>query len=408
MRSIRGKLLLAQRRAPGHGGLRHQRGMEHLVHASDALRVRRPHGLLGAQHARARRRRSRARTSRWPATRAGGASRSPSARSRFLSGRRLTASLSPARWVHAPLARDRPNVDELVRAGCGTRASGAEMQTTMDRARVLVRSVVSGLVVATILMSAAVARPPPRQRPVLPPTQYTTDKARGSAPCTVGARTLKPESITAGRGSRCRRRRIGFYRPKNASQDDRYLSVRIYIEQDPSPAVLRSCRFEERAAAMFSRYVGPAAAPDDEDRRRSPATRARRLHGHPRVDEAGAAATGAARPRDDRGLHRQGAGASTTRGQLDIRTLAGGARVLGFDGETALGPLRLRRLGRQLRLRPSRSRTTSWSPASPAVNLGGGLDAPPDAHRSRAAVPGRLRRGQIARRRPSGALRNGT
>src|SRR5207244_11084586 len=39
-------------------------------------------------------------------------------------------------------------------------------------------------------------------------------------------------------------------------QDDRYLSMRVYIEQDPSPQFSK-LRTEERAAAMFSRYVGP-------------------------------------------------------------------------------------------------------------------------------------------------------
>src|SRR5205809_891864 len=52
---------------------------------------------------------------------------------------------------------------------------------------------------------------------------------------------------------------IGFYRPKNVqprTDDDRYLSIRIYIEQDPSPA-FGNMPFGARAAAMFSRYVGP-------------------------------------------------------------------------------------------------------------------------------------------------------
>ena len=49
---------------------------------------------------------------------------------------------------------------------------------------------------------------------------------------------------------------IGFFRPKGATQDERYLSMRVYIEQDASPQFAR-LKAEERAAAMFSRYVGP-------------------------------------------------------------------------------------------------------------------------------------------------------
>ncbi|MGH7309855.1 MAG: hypothetical protein ACREK6_14295, partial [Candidatus Rokuibacteriota bacterium] len=49
---------------------------------------------------------------------------------------------------------------------------------------------------------------------------------------------------------------VGFFRPKDAAQDERYLSMRVYIEQDASPQFAR-LGVDERAAAMFSRYVGP-------------------------------------------------------------------------------------------------------------------------------------------------------
>ena len=49
---------------------------------------------------------------------------------------------------------------------------------------------------------------------------------------------------------------LGFYKPRDVPQDDRYLSLRVYIEQDPSP-VFKAMPVEGRAASMFSRYVGP-------------------------------------------------------------------------------------------------------------------------------------------------------
>src|SRR5256885_1199246 len=50
---------------------------------------------------------------------------------------------------------------------------------------------------------------------------------------------------------------IGFFRPKHLaqSQDNRYLSLRIFIVQDRS-SQFAALKLEERASAMFSRYVG--------------------------------------------------------------------------------------------------------------------------------------------------------
>ena len=49
---------------------------------------------------------------------------------------------------------------------------------------------------------------------------------------------------------------IGFYKPRDASRDDRYLSLRVYIEQEPSTQ-FTAMPIEQRASSMFSRYVGP-------------------------------------------------------------------------------------------------------------------------------------------------------
>src|SRR5260370_7455699 len=49
---------------------------------------------------------------------------------------------------------------------------------------------------------------------------------------------------------------IGFYKPRDAARDDRYLSLRVYIEQEPSTQ-FAAMPVEQRASSMFSRYVGP-------------------------------------------------------------------------------------------------------------------------------------------------------
>jgi hypothetical protein len=51
------------------------------------------------------------------------------------------------------------------------------------------------------------------------------------------------------------RHSIGFFKPKHAATDERYLSVRVFVEQEPSDTFAQ-LGAEGRAGAMFSRYVG--------------------------------------------------------------------------------------------------------------------------------------------------------
>ena len=131
---------------------------------------------------------------------------------------------------------------------------------------------------------------------------------------------------------------IGFYRPKNVQQDDRYLSVRIYIEQDPSPAFAK-LRFEERAAAMFSRYVGPLLRRMTKD----PAVAAdATLDGFTVILEwmkPAPPAVGGPSTRRSRSSSTRRLRSTTSRARSDVKALSGRARVLGFDGETALGAI---------------------------------------------------------------------
>jgi hypothetical protein len=113
-------------------------------------------------------------------------------------------------------------------------------------------------VFAVILLIATVgeAASPPDDR-ILAPDRYTSDKGRTLA-ATYSA-TLKQLNFTI---YHCMpwlevpKEGIGFYKPRDASKDDRYLSLRVYIEQEPSTE-FSAMPIEQRASSMFSRYVGP-------------------------------------------------------------------------------------------------------------------------------------------------------
>jgi hypothetical protein len=190
------------------------------------------------------------------------------------------------------------------------------------------------------LIGGAAAAAPPGDR-VLPANQYTSDKARALG----GAHTRALEDLNAGiyhcwPWVEVQKSSIGFYRPKNVQQDDRYLSVRIYIEQEPSPAFAK-LKLEERAAAMFSRYVGPLLRRMTKD----PALAAdTKLDGFTTILEW----TKPAPPVGGRPVHEtiavfidKAAALDYLGGRSDIRTLTTKARVLAFDGETALGTITL-------------------------------------------------------------------
>jgi hypothetical protein len=99
-------------------------------------------------------------------------------------------------------------------------------------------ALVTVLGVSVALLGAAA---PPDDR-VLAVNQYTTEKGRTLAQ--TYARDLR--EINAGiyhciPWVEIQKESIGFFRPKHLTGDDRYLSLRIYIEQDPSPAFARPC-----------------------------------------------------------------------------------------------------------------------------------------------------------------------
>jgi len=202
------------------------------------------------------------------------------------------------------------------------------------------RRIVAVTLALLVLTGGAAVAAPPADR-VLAADQYTTEKGRGLA--TAHVRAL--QELNAGiyhcwPWVEIQKASIGFYRPKNAQQDDRYLSARIYIEQDASPA-FGKLRFEERSTAMFSRYVGPLL-------RRM--TQNAALAGDARLDGFTAILEWMkpAPPIGGRPVHEtiavfidKASALEYLSGQTDIKGLTTRARVLGFDGQTPLGSIAL-------------------------------------------------------------------
>ena len=121
----------------------------------------------------------------------------------------------------------------------------------------LARSVLAlALLAAPVLGLVGAASSAPEEDRILPADRYTTEKAKALAKAHMGAlRELNAFIYHCVPWVETEKQSIGFFKPKYLTEDDRYLSIRIFIEQDPSPA-FASLDHSNRAAAMFSRYVG--------------------------------------------------------------------------------------------------------------------------------------------------------
>jgi hypothetical protein len=194
-------------------------------------------------------------------------------------------------------------------------------------------------------LSAVVTGPAlagPSDDRILPPDQYKTEKAQQLATTHASAlRDLNDSLYHCMPWVEVQKHSIGFFKPKDAPQDDRYLSVRIFVEQDPSPQ-FAALSVEERASSMFSRYVGPML------RRMS---RNQALLNDPTVGGFAVIVEWlkqSPRPVDTRPVHETIATfierpvvAEYVSGRLPVRQLVTRAKVLGFDGDRPLGQLRL-------------------------------------------------------------------
>jgi hypothetical protein len=216
------------------------------------------------------------------------------------------------------------------------------MNTISARGINTVRGLLASAVLAGFLTGlAAPALAAPGDDRILPVDQYTSDKARRLA--TTHARALQGLHTAV---YHClpwleiQKQSIGFFRPKGASQDERYLSIRVYIEQDPSPQFAQ-LRIEQRSAAMFSRYVGPLLTRMAADRS---LLNDASLDGFTVILEWLKQDPG----KGQRPVHEtiaiflpKSAAVDYVAGRASVGRLADVARVLAWDGETSVGALRL-------------------------------------------------------------------
>jgi hypothetical protein len=193
-----------------------------------------------------------------------------------------------------------------------------------------------------LALTGSPASAAPSDASVLPPDQHTSDKGRRLATTYGDAlRDLSARVYHCMPWVEVKKNGIGFYKPKHLDGDARYLSINFYIDQQPSPE-FAAFSIEERASRMFSRYVGPML------RRMA---RPQALLGDSSLDgftvilewlKQAATAPGS------RPIHEtiavfvdRGTAADFVTGRLPSRDLAGRVRVLGWDGATALGPIRV-------------------------------------------------------------------
>jgi hypothetical protein len=206
--------------------------------------------------------------------------------------------------------------------------------------KTLLRSIALALSVLTTLAPVRAGAAPTDDR-VLPVESYTTEKGKGLATKHAKAlNDLNAQIYHCMPWVEVQKQSIGFFKPKNATQDDRYLSIRIFVEQEPSPQ-FASLAVEERASSMFSRYVGPlvrrmaAYVPPASDPSLDGFTViVEWLKQHP-------AASG-----DDRPVHEtmavfidRATALEFLAGTVPPRDLASRARVMAWDGASALGSL---------------------------------------------------------------------
>src|SRR2546430_14463828 len=200
---------------------------------------------------------------------------------------------------------------------------------------------------AVVLLALAVAAPPPAPAApsddsVLPPEQHTSEKGkRLAARYTPALREMSAKIYHCMPWVEVKRNGIGFYKPKHLEGDVRYLSINLYIDQQPSPE-FAAFSIEERGSRMFSRYVGPMV------RRMatSPGLLSdTSLDGFTVILEwlKQAPTTPNGRPVHETiatFMDRATAG-DYLAGRLPARDLAARSPVLAWDGETSLGPIRL-------------------------------------------------------------------
>jgi len=206
-----------------------------------------------------------------------------------------------------------------------------------------VRRGLAAVMLAAVALSTPLPAPAaPSDESVLPVDQHTSEKGRRlAAKYTPALRELSAKVYHCMPWVEAKKNGIGFYKPKHLEGDNRYLSINLYIDQQPSPE-FAAFSIEERASRMFSRYVGPMV-------RRMAATPGllndSSLDGFTVILEwlKQMPASPNARPVHETiaSFLDRASAADYVAGRVPARDLASRARVLAWDGETSLGPIRL-------------------------------------------------------------------
>ena len=206
-----------------------------------------------------------------------------------------------------------------------------------------VRRGLAAVMLAAVALSTPLPAPAaPSDDSVMPVDQHTSEKGRRLATkYTPALRELSAKVYHCMPWVEAKKNGIGFYKPKHLEGDNRYLSINLYIDQQPSPE-FAAFSFEERASRMFSRYVGPMV-------RRMAATPGllndSSLDGFTVILEwlKQMPASPNARPVHETiaSFLDRASAADYVAGRVPARDLASRARVLAWDGETSLGPIRL-------------------------------------------------------------------
>src|SRR5947209_8758674 len=204
------------------------------------------------------------------------------------------------------------------------------------------RGLAAVTLVTLALTSPLPAPAAPSDDSVLPADLHTSEKGKRLASrYTPALREMSAKIYHCMPWVEVKRNGIGFYKPKHLEGDVRYLSINLYIDQQPSPE-FAAYSIEERASRMFSRYTGPMV-------RRMAATPGllsdTSLAGFSVILEwlKQVPTTPNGRPVHETiaSFLERAAAADYLAGRVPARELAARTRILAWDGETSLGPIRL-------------------------------------------------------------------
>jgi hypothetical protein len=195
---------------------------------------------------------------------------------------------------------------------------------------------------ALALTGTPVLAAAPSDTSVLPAEQHTSEKGRRLAEKYGSSlRDMSAKLYHCVPWVEVKRNGIGFYKPKHLDGDSRYLSINLYIDQQPSPE-FSSFTVEERASRMFSRYVGVMLK---RMARTTGILSDANLDGFTVILEwlKQTPTAASARPVHETiaAFFERATVADYVAGRFSGRDLAARGRVLGWDGETSLGTMRL-------------------------------------------------------------------